>query len=144
MTPTTRYKLTRRCTYQKLPGLLRLPKKRMPRSVDEVIPPVEDRNKRTRSKSVWFPTTEACTVAHWQDWCGKKRRQTTGQKYQLGKVSQPTENRTCSCPYMWTTSRWLDRRKIWDLCEKSSKRYRPGGCDPFAEPSIFGLQPERI
>ena len=64
---------------------------------------------------------------------------TKKEKHQPQNIFLSTENHNCSCPFLWTTSRWLERKNIGTCVEILRKGHRRGRSDPLLNQGYLGL-----
>ena len=86
-----------------------------------------DMNGRNPGKTLkipWFFLNEIYTDTHWRDCYGKDNSKKLylnldWKKYQIGNVCSFIENKGYFSQYMWMTSTWLRRSRIWLPCGRN-------------------------
>ena len=75
-------------------------------------------------KIQWVFLNEICADTHVQASCGKDNSRKfwwdlNGEQYRIGNVCLFIGIKDYSCRYTWTTSKWLEERRIWLPCGRS-------------------------
>ena len=76
------------------------------------------------SKIPWYLSNDTCTVIRLLASCGKDTLRKfywdlDGKKYRIGNVWSFIGNTGYFCQYMWMTSKWLDRSRMWRPCGRN-------------------------
>ena len=80
-------------------------------------------NHEEKMKIPWYFLNETCTVIHWPDCHGrdnskKLHKNLDGRNYRMRNACSSIGNKGYSRHYMWMTSKWLERSRIWLPCGK--------------------------